>query len=377
MNRPVIVVPGIQGTSLQNYYPPDPSLVWSLTSIVERAVWGVDFDSLALTPEGVDYADNVVSRPHRALQVPYEDLVVGLRRRLGPAVYVFRYDWRKSSADAARELRAFLKEIERKPLNAVEKGWDGEFDFVCHSFGGIVFRVFLDLVGADESVHKVVFMGTPHQGSLDAVDALIRGDGGFLGGHKEMRRLVRTFPSIYELLPRYFDAVVDSHGGSIDIFESHNWQSNIVNTAAKPKKFGLEQTYLDSAKSALENLADPKELLGPENILSLIGSDPGSTEQSVTVRSERGEQRWYDFANVKRSIGDGTVLLVSAHLLGTDYVWFDSSMIPGFGLTRMAGLHAALPAIDEAHTVTSRFFKGASGVALLPKSMHASRLVKG
>jgi hypothetical protein len=376
MQRPVIVIPGLMGTALINHYPPDPSLIWSLTSAFQKAVWGVEFDALALTPEGADYSDEVISRPHRALSVPYEDLAQALRRRLGPAVYVFRYDWRRSAADSGLELKAFVQEIQRKPLTSIEKGWDGEFDFVCHSFGGIVFRSFLDHVGADDSVHKVVFMGTPHQGSLDAVDGLIRGDGGFLGGHKEMRRLVRTFPSVYELLPRYPNAVVTEHDQPVNIFDVSNWQSNIVTTQAKPKKFGLGQTYLDNAKSVVENLADPVELLGAENILSVIGLDPGSTEQTVTVRKEGEENRWYDFDNLKRGIGDGTVLLTSAHLRGTQYVWLDSKLLPILGLMRLMGLHAALPAMDEAHTVTARFLRGLSGQALLPRNLHPSRLVE-
>ena len=55
--------------------------------------------------------------------------------------------------------------------------------------------------GTPLPVNRVVFIATPHLGSVDAVESMIRGETVLFGGQKELRKLARTFPGVYELLP--------------------------------------------------------------------------------------------------------------------------------------------------------------------------------
>jgi hypothetical protein len=100
--------------------------------------------------------------------------------------------------------------------------------------------------------------------------------------------------------------------------------------------------------------------------------------KQVCIRqSDSGdENHWFDFENVELDTGDGTVLLTSAVLEGSDYIWFRSDDAPTFSMANFLSLHVALPMIDEAGTITARFFRGRTGEDLLPKSMNPARLTK-
>src|SRR6202035_4230576 len=102
--------------------------------------------------------------------------------------------------------------VDQLLLKAIHDGWDRRFDFACHSMGGLVFRQFLrqwrdSHGGSSLPVGRVAFIATPHKGSLEAVETLISGESPMLGGQKEMRKLARTFPAVYELLPLYKNGV--------------------------------------------------------------------------------------------------------------------------------------------------------------------------
>lgn len=58
--RPAILIPGIQGSSLEDYYPTDPTFAWSTLGIIETKIFGPDFDSLALDDNAnVDLSSDV------------------------------------------------------------------------------------------------------------------------------------------------------------------------------------------------------------------------------------------------------------------------------------------------------------------------------
>ncbi len=204
--RPCIVIPGIQGSTLQNFYPIDPVTTWSTLVIAESKGVALDFDSLALADDGrSDRNSLVVSRPSALIELAYSELVSGLQGRSGVPAYLFAYDWRYSILDSAKALVRFVETLQLKSIPNLG-GWTGDFDFACHSMGGLVFRAFLAEWRRINPtlplpVGKVAFIATPHKGSLDAVSALVTGESPLFGGQKAMRKLARTFPGVYELLP--------------------------------------------------------------------------------------------------------------------------------------------------------------------------------
>jgi pimeloyl-ACP methyl ester carboxylesterase len=76
--------------------------------------------------------------------------------------------------------------------------------FICHSMGGLLARWFLEKLGGRDVTRMLITIGTPYQGSINALDTLVNGL--FLGLGPvgfSLDQLVRSFPSVYQLLPTY------------------------------------------------------------------------------------------------------------------------------------------------------------------------------
>ncbi len=377
--HPVIVIPGLQGTQLLNMYQMKPSIIWNAWDALQKQFFGLEFEALALHGGETDFADHVVSAPHQAVALPYEALVDSLRNRLQVPVYAFRYDWRYSCATSAEQLADFVEHLQRKPMRSIPD-WDGKFDFVCHSFGGLVFRAHLQLQHVPDHVNRVVFLAVPHYGALDALDALVRGQAPIFGGRKELRKLTRTFPSAYELLPRFPGAVTDEEGKLVDIFDVDDWQRNLVAVPSlgTEQKWKVEQGMLDRAEAAVEGLPDvlAPGMLTPDQVLTVVGLEPSSTPVSIKVKRSGGPvENWFDFTKVTYGVGDGVVPLTSSHIPGVDYVWVSHSDASAISFARLISLHAFLPCVDEVHAICERFFSGLSGTALLPLGMQQGQYV--
>lgn len=106
--RPCIVIPGILGSSLEDFYPLSPEASWSAEAVVKSKLIAPDFDALALDSADADLTEDVITRPSALLGPAYGPLVAGLRGRSGVPTYLFAYDWRYSNVLNARRLAATL-----------------------------------------------------------------------------------------------------------------------------------------------------------------------------------------------------------------------------------------------------------------------------
>jgi hypothetical protein len=80
--------------------------------------------------------------------------------------------------------------------------------------GGLVARWFLEVLGGWELTRWLITIGTPYQGSVNALETLVHGLSKGLGPLRlDLTDLVRSFPSLYELLPVY--RCFDSGGGQM------------------------------------------------------------------------------------------------------------------------------------------------------------------
>jgi hypothetical protein len=380
--RPSIVIPGIQGSALENLYPIVPATTWSTLIVAEGKLVAPKFEDLALADHGrADRDQFVVSRASQLLAIAYAPLTSGLQGRSGVPAYLFAYDWRYSIVESARTLVGFVERLLCKDIPTIP-GWNGSFDFACHSMGGLIFRQFLAEWAAAHPrtrapVGKVVFIATPHKGSLDAAAALITGETPIFGGQKAMRKLARTFPAVYELLPLPGTGVMRAERGGveIDLFVEQSWQRNTTSAVPDAHGFDVEQRHLDDARAVLQALPlpfEPRFAIPASDLLVVYGAKDDSTLARVEVGPD--PDRCYRFDTATKGVGDDVVLVGSAQLPGVASVAIEPEDVSYFfhPIQRAyaeTNLHAFLPAIDEVQTIVHSFFDGLTGEPILPMNL--------
>lgn len=121
----------------------------------------------------------------------------------GKTLFEFAYDFRFSVFYNAGKLEKFVEKI-KSEMGAAQ------VDIVGHSMGGLIAKAYLLNEENHENVRTLIFAGTPHLGAPKALKALRYGDNldVFLIDSCKVKRAVRNFPSMYNLLPgrRYFEA---------------------------------------------------------------------------------------------------------------------------------------------------------------------------
>jgi pimeloyl-ACP methyl ester carboxylesterase len=115
----------------------------------------------------------------------------------------FPYDWRLSNQLNGKLLGdtvfPYLERWRRHTNNP-----DAKLVFICHSMGGLVARWFLEVLGGRDVTRMLITIGTPYRGSINALKVLMNGMSFELGPiGLSLDELVRSFPSVYQLLPTY------------------------------------------------------------------------------------------------------------------------------------------------------------------------------
>ena len=206
----VVVIPGILGSRLARQEGNRLVTVWDfsirhLASSLKTLVSG----RIELDDNGTDPPDDGIAAidlfsyqllPGFFGVDDYAPLIRALERSIGEQqVISFPYDWRLSNRHAAGKLdsvaRSALHDWQKKSGNSQAKLW-----LVCHSMGGLVARYFCEALGGAAVTRAVITIGTPHRGSVRALDALVNGKH---FGPIDATRLVRSLPSAYELLPLF------------------------------------------------------------------------------------------------------------------------------------------------------------------------------
>lgn len=206
----IVVLPGIGGSVLAD---PDGTSAWDLSARV--------VGSTVIDPERLDAARDLV--PVRLIDsltvlapwlvVPgYDPLVHHLRTRFGhgihvadyrgpgslpPEVDVLRvpYDFRRSVTEAADVVGQAVTEA---------VGDSGrQVIVVAHSLGGLVARYWIGPCRGAEHCRALITLGTPHRGAPRALDWLVNGAGIGMLRSGPATRVLRGWPSVFELLPQY------------------------------------------------------------------------------------------------------------------------------------------------------------------------------
>lgn len=212
-----MLVPGILGSVLAR----DGADVWAPSpGAIGRALWslGRSVSSLELTDDPVD-RDDLGDGVTATRLMPDVHLIPGLwgidgyrsiadvllqRFDLVPGETYLElpYDWRRDNRVAARQLQRLVEE-KLAAQRRVKR--DAKVVLIGHSMGGLVARHYLECLDGWRDARALITFGTPHRGSLNALDFLANGFVKRLGPLKvaDLSRLLRSLTSVHQLLPTY------------------------------------------------------------------------------------------------------------------------------------------------------------------------------
>jgi pimeloyl-ACP methyl ester carboxylesterase len=386
---PVIVVPGITASNLDDFYPLPPEAVWS-------AVLKKKYDRIALHPDNTIYEAKEPARV-RAIsifEIVYEDLVESLREELriedkATPVFPFEYDWRQDCTLTTNLLDSFVDEVtDRTKLIPHYHRKDFKVDLVGHSMGGLIIADYLKRFGRKERVRRVVSIGTPFEGAIDAILKLIIGKGHLTGENPRDRERIaaRTMPALYQLLPSFDGAVEGIEGAPTNPFNTETWQASLLMSLSRYiERYKAEihpndllKKYLDAAWDHRERVraVDLSESLpeGAEGWLAILGIGASTQVRIENTKIDQNiyrfrvledENAWSDDNLDSTETGDGTVpfkgalpqFLEKEKLICVCPKDFSRWEIRDRFLAKMSGFHGFLPAVNLVQRIVIRFLR--------------------
>ena len=398
---PVIVVPGITATYLNDEYPLPPETVWK---VLEK-----DYERIVLHPNDLRYEAQEPARlmPGQIFDVAYKELIEELRYNLRAKddepvpVYPFGYDWRMPLDGIEVRLDQFIDEvIQRTALlrHYYKAGYleSPRVNLVGHSMGGLVIAGYLERKGSKAPVHKVATLATPYQGSFEAVIQVATGTAalGPSAPSSRQREAARLTPALYHLLPSFKNGIEADPGIPNSLFDPDAWQPSVVNSIeefirlkglpTKQRKedakslFSSLLTQARVHRDRINGFTPAKAGLKPEDWLAVVGVDTDTRFRLKIVKrggapdfhlsSSDRDNNWSKEKDPlkRRMTGDGTVPFEGAIPLflkeenlvcvtPDDYGYWE---IQDKAFSKLAGFHGILPNMDMIHRLLVRFFTG-------------------
>jgi pimeloyl-ACP methyl ester carboxylesterase len=312
----VILLPGITGSVLTNsagkdVWAPSGGAVWRTIKSLGRSVTGLE-----LTSDDAD--DGIVA----SRLVPDVTIVPGLVKidgysRIrdylvnqvgvveGENFFPFPYDWRRDNRRNAERLRSQALDWLQRWRTASGNA-DARLILIGHSMGGLIARYFVECLDGWRHTHRVVTLGTPHRGSLNAVSFLEQGMKKKVGPFGlDLSPLLRSLPSVYQLLPIYPCVSVD--GGAMQRVPDVAAMGVLPHVDAKRAREAREfHQAIQDAQTANAALTEYAEH-GPA-VLPVVGIEQ-PTAQSAELTA--GALAILNTYNGQDMGGDGTVPRVS------------------------------------------------------------------
>ncbi|MGB9637609.1 MAG: lipase family alpha/beta hydrolase, partial [Microgenomates group bacterium] len=225
-----------------------------------------------------------------------------------PDFHVFYYDWRKPVLENAQKLNDYI--------HTNVKPWNNKVNLIGHSLGGLVARTCVQKTANNCYADKLITVGSPHFGAVDAYPALEGGE------------IWRSGPIKlgYELLVHYFQQPGETRRETIERIAPvlkdllPNFDYLIKNGSnLPPADLLFKNTLLPTLAdlTPLENLTNAIAGQGFNSVEQIILTEPNWVDKLLGNWPDgKPEQKIYSAA------GDGSVLLKSAS--------FNNSNIPNF-----------------------------------------------
>jgi len=308
--KPIVLIPGIQGTKLSNVNDVDFKSIWSGIKKYYSNIHDLLLQFDGVSDKG---AENIIERAD-VENLAYSEIVNYLRS-LGYRVFIFGYDWRKSNEESAKDLHDFVKVIQKK-LN------EPRINFITHSMGGLVLSAYLkqlDESEKQETINKAIITVPPFLGSIEATYNLVIGKSLLFNSSDDFRKVGRTFPGLYELLPVYKGAYEFEDEGKL-LTNFFNFDEYWQQIDKKLDKYNVISHRLEKLKDVRNENNYIFDLSGLDaqirsRIIVLAGGGE-STQTKIQIKQGVDNYKYFFdfevFNDDESNAGDGTVPLLSS-----------------------------------------------------------------
>ncbi|MCK5844964.1 MAG: hypothetical protein KAG97_09670 [Victivallales bacterium] len=386
----------------------------ALSAIPDNAVPSGTLDAIKIRILGITFTFNAYRNLVDVLQFAgYQAENQPFKQNLNYAtLFQFSYDWRKDLAWNAKKLHEFLLE-KRKYIQDQYKilyginDYNVQFDFVCHSMGGLLGRYYLRFGSADlpkenekvnitwagsKYIDRLIILGTPNAGYLNTFIELLNGT--------DLPRLsttvLGTWTTYYQMLPapsRHSIVYADSPDKDVDVFDVKVWK-RMKWGLADPKQDDVLKVLLPNVKTAAERRSVAIDHLGkclkrakrfiklmsvkavppPDIQLYLVSGNALKTTRRAYIDAKNGKITKIEYAS-----GDGVVTRSSAiYDLRAGGQWrpFFSSPIHWRGMIQLRAAHMGLTT-DPAFKDNIIFLLNASPTPSQKAKLDKSNTIKG
>ncbi len=392
--NPIIIIPGLTGSELVNNktgevawfksrkakdddlrLPISPNLARNRDSLVPRdIIRSVKFLKILPETEIYERLINALEKRGGYTEGKWDNPTI---KGYEDSFYIFAYDWRRDNVENARLL---VRKIEN--LKRLLKRPDLKFNVIAHSNGGLLARYAAmygntDLpvgkpkptwVGA-KNFDKVFLLGTPNEGSIEALDIFLNGFGLIKGINlpfvRDISRFdIFTLPSVYQVLPHQGTLTAYDENLKplqIDIYDEKTWESydwSIWKDDAFSKEFNATEqanarpffrAMLSRAKRFHEALdANTSEKTSVS--MYLIGSECKETPNAMVIYRDTKKNRWKTIFKADSFVRADAVKVSSEELKKVIYAMGDGVVTKrslGAETLKLAGNNTVLPITSE------------------------------
>ncbi len=310
-NDLVVLLPGILGSVLADrdgneVWAPNASAVWQLITS-----GGGSVENLVVPPDGSDDGIRATRLVPDATVIPgfmKIDGYTGIQKLLcaelnlveGENFRAFPYDWRQDNQTTAVQFKVqalVWLEHWRSTSGNAEAG----LVLVAHSMGGLIARYFVECLEGWTITRRLITLGTPHRGAPQAAGILLNGmKKGYGPFGVDLSPLVRSCPSVYQLLPLY--PCIAQNGPQLRIIEAIE-QGILPGIELNRVREAVEFHRLIQA-AVESNSKNAAYIASGYNIVPIVGIDQ-PTVQSISLQGK--QSIFLRGVGTVEDDGDGTV----------------------------------------------------------------------
>lgn len=318
--NPVIIVPGIMGSKLENENGEEiwMSLVRMALSIDDGHLLDLQMDNDGSSIFNITASDIITevniplfsrdtfnSLINTLINIDYQDNI---------DLFIFPYDWRLDINTSSDFLSSKIIEIKQQTGSK-------KVDIIAHSMGGLLLKKYLSTYGG-LSIGKFIDIGTPHFGAPKSFITLMYGDVDISILNKNtLKQISKNMPSIYQLLPsrNYFDESNPEYKYYVLDGLNGNSRLNFDQTKEYLKNADRNSLLVDNADTFHEEIDSLNPADYGVETYNIVSCGVPTLGQIFVLEEKSPDKFKY---NLRMIDGDGTVPLRSAEAITASSTYY-------------------------------------------------------